>query len=555
MTNVDPPEHGNEEPGIEEVWEDASRRPRHSDDFSGRTPSRRPFVSEQPKIGRFEIPCLLLVVLLCDLTIYRGEGLGGFAALFAIAPILLFLGAPQKQLHSSVWLIWAMLLVLSARLIWCGSVTAVLGGFCLIVCFSMSLRGQPPWLLHTFVFAGQTLAAGHRGLNHYVRSMSKMRSPIRKAGRLSLLLPIITFVAFSTLFVLANPDLLASVSHAFADFLEPLSEWLLESLPHVLEFLFWIGVSWITVGAMRPGEFQPEEQEVEDEVTETRPAPLFEAFRNTLLTLNALFAVYLVFEFRTLWFREFPKGFHFSGYAHEGAFWLTVALALATVLLSVIFRGRILNDSRLISLRRLSWIWSLLNVILALAVYNRLSIYVDFNGMTRMRTVGLLGISSVLVGFILVVRKITAAHDFRWLLRRQLWTVAFAAFLYVTLPVDAWVMRYNVKRIMSGDPAPCVQISVHPTSSEGLLQLLPLIDCPDENIRNGVLALLAKYAADSEKRVSSNQQLGWTTYQISDVRLLDELRNAKKVWAVFSGDRSRRRKAIAEFREYAYNWF
>lgn len=36
-----------------------------------------------------------------------------------------------------------------------------------------------------------------------------------------------------------------------------------------------------------------------------------------------------------MWFRPFPTGFHYSGYAHEGAFWLTVALAMATITLSL----------------------------------------------------------------------------------------------------------------------------------------------------------------------------------------------------------------------------
>jgi len=55
-------------------------------------------------------------------------------------------------------------------------------------------------------------------------------------------------------------------------------------------------------------------------------ADYFEAFRNTLVTLIALFAVYLVFEISTLWFHEIPQGFYYAGYAHEGAGWLTAAL-------------------------------------------------------------------------------------------------------------------------------------------------------------------------------------------------------------------------------------
>ena len=60
-----------------------------------------------------------------------------------------------------------------------------------------------------------------------------------------------------------------------------------------------------------------------------------------------LFAVYLALQFQTLWFRVFPKGFYYSGYAHDGAAWLSAALALATAALSAIFRGAVLQDPRL----------------------------------------------------------------------------------------------------------------------------------------------------------------------------------------------------------------
>lgn len=110
--------------------------------------------------------------------------------------------------------------------------------------------------------------------------------------------------------------------------------------------------------------------------------------------------------------------FVYSGDAHEGAAWLTVALALATFILSLVFRGSVRCDARLPKLRMLAWAWSLENVLLAFAVYNRLFIYVGFNGMTRMRIVGLFGITAVLVGFVVVLVKIAKNHSFVWLIRR-----------------------------------------------------------------------------------------------------------------------------------------
>ncbi len=508
-----------------------------------------------------EVVCLLLTVALCDVTIYRGAGFAGYAALIAGMSVLLAAGVPSKRPQTATWFFAILVAGASVRLVWCGSGLSIVAGLVVMFGFAMSLVGRTPYLIHTAVFASQTFAAGHHGLNHYWSSLARLRPPSRVQNILALILPVLALVVFGTLFIFANPDLASAVSAQFSDLFAAIGRWVEDLTPAPLEILFCIAAGWIAIGLLRPilpsadEEADSESSESAETVTtDPRPTPLFEAFRNTLFVVVGLFAVYLVFEFQTLWFREFPKGFHYSGYAHKGAAWLTVALALATVMLSLMFRGRVLHDPRLSTLRKLSWLWSIENVILALAVYNRLSIYVNFNGMTRMRTVGLLGMSAVLVGFLLVVRKISRGHNFRWLVRRQLWTVAFAMYLYTVLPVDAWVMRHNVQRVMAGDLSPAVQISVHQTSAEGVLQLLPLTRCDDDIIREGVKAVLAQYQNYSENLATKRKSLGWTSRQIADDELLRTLQESQNDWSDYK-DEPRRSTAITRFHEYAYQWF
>jgi len=264
--------------------------------------------------------------------------------------------------------------------------------------------------------------------------------------------------------------------------------------------------------------------------------------------------VYLVFEFRTLWFRDFPEGFYYAGYAHEGAAWLTAALALATLVLSLIFRGQVLADPRLGRLRKLAWIWSVENLVLALTVYNRMHIYVDFNGMTRMRTIGLFGISAVLIGFCLVLWKILYNRGFAWLIERQLWTLAIVVYLFALTPVDALVHSYNVRRVLSGDLAPSVQISVHPINSEGILVLSPLLNCQDAIIREGIRAMLAERAIQAERLAGERARLGWSSYQLADNLLLERLRAGREDWKEYV-DASKRAAAIERFDKYAYQWY
>ena len=512
---------------------------------------RTPPTSEVSPIRGIELLTVVASVVLCDLTIFRGNGFLGLAALFLGLPLLLLAGSPIRRCNLSLGVMVLLLAGVIARLAWCGSTWAVVMGFACLMGYAMSLAGLPPYITRVLGFASQLIAAGHRGLNLYASRFVVQNSWIPGRGVfLSVAFPLVALVVFGTLFILANPDLVKSVGVQFEWLASVVTDWLQRF--SILEIPFCIAAGWLVIGLLRPDGREPEEWLATGEVVSTGPAPLFAAFRNTLVMVVGLFAVYLVFEFQTLWFREFPKGFHYSGYAHQGAAWLTVALGLATVLLSMIFQGRILRDERLGLLRTLAWVWSIENFVLALAVFHRLSIYVGFNGMTRMRTIGWLGIASVVVGFLLVVIKISRNKDFRWLLRRELWTVSFAAYLYCVLPVDRWITQYNVQRILGGDPAPSVQISEHPLSAEGYLELEPLRKCQDTIIRKGIVAMLAD-RHDSEVLTEWRvQQDGWTSHQFANKHLLNQLNQAKAREQVESEKRAADRVA---FRQYAYSWY
>lgn len=524
----------------------------------GDAPERQPHAASPS--DRSEWRSLLLAMLLafcCDWTVYRGEGYCGLAVFLVIAPPLLALGIPATRGRGYAIATTLMTLTLALKLIWCGSAMAVLLGFALVVASAMSFAGHTPHVLETLVFASQTFAAGYRALSHYARIGVRFGLPVTRVRWLSILLPAIVFMVFGLLFVFANPDLLESVWAGAHRVLKQLRGWLLTLAPG--EVLFWGFVVWLALGLMRPvaGVLSAEVLGTLVEPVKPRPrlqSPLYAAFRNTLLAVIGLFAVYLVFEFRTLWFREFPPGFYYSGYAHNGAAWLTVALAVSTLVLSLIFRSDLLGDPRVPKLRKLAWIWSLENFILAAAVYNRLLIYVHFNGMSRMRMVGFFGITTVVVGFALVVYKIAHDRRFLWLLRGHLWTLSLAAYLFVLTPVDALVTRYNVRRILAGDPAPSVQISVHPLTSEGILLLSPLLDCDDAQIREGIRALLAEKDIEVEAAARSNKHRGWTAFQWADAKLRDHLRAQRHLWSQYT-DPKLARQARDAFDDYAYQWY
>ena len=505
-----------------------------------------------------EIASLLVIVAVADLTVYRGRGYSGYALLFCTLPVLFLVGSVRRERFAMQWVMGLLLAGVSSRLAWCGNPGAVLAGGFLTVCFAMSLTGLPPWVVRALVYASRLVGAGHRALSDYWQLLSHWSPAVPRGSVLSVVLPIVTLGLFGLIFTLANPDLLTAISSELEHLVRLVNEWLVEFIPGPIEILFCLGTGWLAAGVLRPQLPEPSDDFVQVGVapeTEAAEAPLYTPFRNTLVSVIGLFVVYLAFEFQTLWFREFPDGFHYSGYAHEGAAWLTVALGLATVLLSLIFRGQVLRDPRLGSLKRLAWVWSALNLILAVAVIHRLLIYVDFNGMTRMRTIGFLGIASVIAGFLFVVAKIVRQRTFRWLIRRHLWTVTVAAYLYCVLPVDAWIDQYNVRRILAGDSAPSVQIIAHPTSDEGLLQLFPLLECDNTVIRDGVSAMLAAELTSRRRNPDDAETSHWTAHQCAENELLERLEAESDRWPAKSNSATGRMDAINAFRDYAWQWY
>lgn len=499
---------------------------------------------------------VLAIVAVCDAAIYQGQGFAGYAVLFAALPLAMAMQSVRMPRRRSVALI-AMLGLVAAELVWCGSWLGVAAGFALLPALALTLTGRVPYVFDTINTAVQLVPGGFLALTRYFPAMFRVRTTPRVERIAAIVVPAIAVAVFAVIFALANPDVISWISDTVTDGLRRLRKWLMNYSPGPLQVGFWFVVAWLASGLLRMLRVAPPVQDAEivtDVPTVRHAAPLYEVHRNSLAGLVVLFAAYLVYEFVALWGREFPRGFHYSGYAHEGAAWLTLALAMATAGLSIVFAGRTLADPRLAVLRRWGNIWAIQNLLLAVAVYHRLHLYIGFNGMTRMRVVGILGISAVVAGLCLVLWKIHRRRSFFWLVQRDLWVLTLAIYAYCVLPVDGLTTRYNVRRIMAGDPTPSVQLSVHPLSAEGLLQLRPLLSSNDPLIREGIGAMLALELSQLDTRLGPGSEPHWTEYQIAEHELHSTLDGLRDELAIYRDPMSRK-SARDAFDVYAYQWY
>ena len=506
--------------------------------------------------GRYAWFVIAAMIGLVDLTLFRSYGFAGPALFFPVALALLLRGRLQIEWRAPLITIMTLLLLLCCSMAWSGGAGQIAAAIWLVVAGNLAAQGVVPYMLETIIAMAGIIPGGYEFLHGVQLNWRRIvLDPVdhgRPSQAMNYLLPIVSVIVFGSVFVLANPDVIKEISSLISSIYLQIQSWM--SRFSAFEIVVWCLSFWFTGGLLCPVVRRAAEasgilgKESEPEYVH----PMFGPFRNTLMTLIGLFTVYLFFEFCTLWFRKFPEGFHYSGYAHEGSAWLTVALGLATLTLSLIFRGCMMNDQRLGALKKLAWIWSGLNFLLAASVYNRLQIYVDFNGMTRMRVVGFLGISAVVGGFLLVLLKIMQRHKFIWLIRRQVWVLSFVIYLYITLPVDILVHRYNVKRIMAGSPEPCVQISEHPISIDAIPQLIPLLDCEYPIIVDGVQATLRSQLQRLESIDHKSQH--WTGYQFGTQHAFRALKNAESRLNMSASD-SKTLSDVEKYREFAMKWW
>lgn len=82
--------------------------------------TRAPLAAQPARVKVRELLAVSGLVVLADLTIYRGYGFAGLAAFFIAAPLLLW-GAPRRRGAAALGAIVMMLLVLAAALAWCGT--------------------------------------------------------------------------------------------------------------------------------------------------------------------------------------------------------------------------------------------------------------------------------------------------------------------------------------------------------------------------------------------------------------------------------------------------
>ena len=515
-----------------------------------------------------EPAAVLAAVILADVSLYHGDGFAGLALFVLMLPILFLLGTNSPLLNVRTSLFFVLAFFVSLKLIWCGNPAAVCVGLGVIFLIAALQAGMPLHLRSLIAYSFNGVFAAPYNFADYYRSLRRWQKTggwtLQPAKQAAIFVPMALLLVFGTIFIFANPDLQATVQFYWGQCVEwfgRFTDW----VPAFEQVLLWTAFAWVMIGLLRPRNTLelvqqnaiPQVDTITKKSEERNEKDLFYyAYFNSLISLIFLFGIYLCFEFYQNWTRDFPKGFNYSQHMHQGAAYLALALALSTLVLCTIFRGKTLYDTRLDMLKRLAMIWIVLNFLLAFAVYNRLYIYIDLNGLSWRRILGLLGSTCVVLGLIMVMRMILLSQGIRWLVYRYAWSVLAVVFIGYVFPFSWYISHYNVSRVMKGDIAP--SIFLFPESwdmPEHYLASLPLLESEDEILREGAMAFFADYYSSLEKESTPKGYYRWTSFQWSKQRLIKAMEPRKEELRVYMARPiPERERAIQKFRMYTRRW-
>ena len=510
---------------------------------------RRPAARPAP-FRVMELAAAGAIVVGCDVAVVSREGLatGGFglALLFLVMPVALAVAARARRTSARLGVVTGLLAAVAARCFFDPTAGTVMCGLGLLVAFGLTLRARRMFVPEAVVSALSAVAKLPSRIGAAVSGMKRLtaRTWFGKMSLLPIVVPMALLGAFAGVFGLANPVVAHGLGRAWGILASVFG------IPSPARILVWVLAATGAVALLRPAVRLARGTEAASEEGEATPVALLVA-RNALGVLNVLFLLYNALDAAYLWTGAPPAGMDTQKYAHQGAFWLTVALVMCTGVIGVMFRGALAHDARATTARTLAYAWMGQGLVLALGTYRRIAIHIAHSGLSDLRIVGILGTTLVVVGVVAVALKLRHRRTLNWLVRRQLDAFALGIVLYAVFPTHLVSARVNVARIEGGEYPPMLHMFRQSSQPESAAELVPLLHHKDLRVRQGVATLLEQERKALTLGVA--EQGSWRERDLASRRTLRKLDEAApEIDAVLGKvDRAAARQVLLEISRVA----
>jgi hypothetical protein len=436
-----------------------------------------------------EIAGLVGIAAAVDVALWNGEWFGsggvGAAILLASVPVLALVVARKTHRTGRLLLIAGLLAACAVRSLVAPTAGTVLSGLGLVFAFVVALRMKKTYVpeLLSSVFSSMERTPSRVGAVFAGMKKAYAKTRVGRFSVLPVVVPVGVALVFLGVFALANPMVEHAVTSAWAAFARVVG------FPHPLRIGLWLATLVTGATLLRPACQKTVASEAAADAGLASTTNM-QIARNTLVLLNVMFLGYNALDAACLWAGVPPKGITTQAYAHQGAAWLTVALAMLTVVVGYLFRGPLASDPKARLARILSYVWMGQGLVLAIGTYRRIGMHIGYGGLSDLRIVAILGTTLVVVGMGLVLMKLVRTRSFGWLVRRQLDAFAATFVLYAIFPTHLLSAHVNVARIQQGELRPTLHMFRQAKETESATVLLPLLHHEDVRVRQGTAALL-----------------------------------------------------------------
>lgn len=336
-------------------------------------------------------------------------------------------------------------------------------------------------------------------------------------------IPCVVGIAFMAIFLRATPALADWFQAYLSMPLQWLANWAADF--SIGEIFIWvvIGSVGFGLGANSAASFILENglSVSRGPCQELQPSEIiFRIARNTLFVSIATFIFFLITECLQVVRGGLPLQMQYPEYVHQGAAWLTVALAFSTLVVCVCFRASHAQSQEYARLRPIGFLFIGLNFLLAIAIYRRLGEYIGQHGLTYLKLVGVAGVTCVVGGLFCVLQKIRHGLHVWWLLRVQSLFAAVVMFLFACSPIDWIAQSYNTNLWRAGRLGSTKVLATQQVDDFGLQAAWMLLESENPVIRRGFEAVLAK-RLEAMKR---GEISAWQSFQIGTAMLRMKIR-------------------------------
>ena len=167
--------------------------------------------------------------------------------------------------------------------------------------------------------------------------------------------------------------------------------------------------------------------------------------------LNALIVLFLITDITFLMTNEEVRASVFSSQVHSGINALIASIVIAIVILLYVFRGDINFYKENKTLKRLAFIWIILNIILVLSITTKNSQYIYYFGLTYKRIGVVVYLTLSIVGLISTLLKIDKIKNIWYLLRLNTKAAFIVLIIASTVNWDYHITNYNFNYAKSMD--------------------------------------------------------------------------------------------------------